>query len=103
MSVELYQLLFGIALSLVATFGGLWVRSVQKDGSEAKTAAAKAQEAADSTWRELQSLRATAAADYVRRDDLVLSEDRVIDQLKVLAGKVDRLAEQLASKKDRHE
>jgi hypothetical protein len=66
-----------VLLGLVAFFGGLWVNNLQE--------ALKRNEA------EVASLREKVADGCVRRDDYLLMRTEMLDRLKAIEDKLDRL------------
>ncbi|OLN30432.1 hypothetical protein DVDV_0632 [Desulfovibrio sp. DV] len=66
-----------VLLGLVAFFGGLWVNSLKE-----------AQKRVDA---EVASLREKVAEGCVRRDDYLLMRTEMLDRLKAIEDKLDRL------------
>lgn len=66
-----------VLLALVAFFGGLWVHSLKE-----------AQKRVDA---EVAALREKVAEGCVRRDDYLLMRTEMLDRLKAIEDKLDRL------------
>ncbi len=76
-------LAFQIALALVAFFGGIWVNRLQSDIKEISSS--------------LQSVRDT----YARREDLGRDINHLVDMLKDVKSRLERLDEKLDRKADK--
>ena len=76
-------LAFQIAMALVAFFGGIWVNRLQSDIKELRSS--------------LQNVRDT----YARREDLDRDIHHLVDMLKDIKSRLERLDEKLDRKADK--
>lgn len=77
-------MLINILLGLVAFFGGLWVRHLQK--------------ALKDNQAEVAALRDKVAEGCVRRDDYILMRSEMLGRLAAIENKLDRLIERPGGK-----
>lgn len=95
---SVYAVLWPIALALIALFGGIWIRRVSQDSDSAKAAAKAASESAHAVRQELHHFQIEVMGNYVRKDDYRVGEDRILEQMKVIDGKVTEISNQLAKR-----